>query len=434
MKHTSRLFAVLLAGVCAAPQLAHAAGFYLQEQSAAMQGMSFAGVAADPQDASIVYYNPAGMTLLNGAQSSAGVSVIAPSAKLKDRGTTVTTGGTTRSISATSDDGGNPYSPTPVPHGYIAMPVNDSKTTWLGLSITFPFGMSNEYDQNFFGRYDSTKTVLRVMDVSPAVGYAPYKWLSIGGGMNVQHVDAQLAKAYTNSAAATTPTTATDGWQDLSGEDNTVGYNLGAIVTPVDGTRVGLHYRSAINHDVSGRLITKLPTGLGGTFVRFPGSAKLKLPDMATLAISQDLNEKWTVDAHTVWYGWSNFNELAINLDGTTDTKVTQNYKNTIAFALGARYKMDDQWTFRAGYQFDPTPTQDNFRTTLTPDGNRHWISGGATYKVTDALNLDLGATYIKVMKENIDLERSFLTGTASIHGTTEADIGILSAGLSYKF
>src|SRR5712664_4822324 len=66
---------------------AHASAFALIEQSASGLGNSFAGAAAAAEDASTIYYNPAGMTLLKGPTDlSVGVALINLSAKFSDAG------------------------------------------------------------------------------------------------------------------------------------------------------------------------------------------------------------------------------------------------------------------------------------------------------------------------------------------------------------
>ena len=47
-------------------------------------GNAYAGQAASAQDASTIFFNPAGMALLQGAQASIGVDVIIPKASLPD--------------------------------------------------------------------------------------------------------------------------------------------------------------------------------------------------------------------------------------------------------------------------------------------------------------------------------------------------------------
>src|ERR1700693_3891738 len=71
---------------------AHASAFALIEQSASGLGNSFAGAAASAEDASTIYYNPAGMSLLPGMQLSAGLALINLSAKFSDSGSTAAPG------------------------------------------------------------------------------------------------------------------------------------------------------------------------------------------------------------------------------------------------------------------------------------------------------------------------------------------------------
>src|SRR5438046_4850777 len=72
---------------------AYASAFALIEQSASGLGTSYAGVAAAADDASIIFYNPAGMCLLpGGMQVSAGLALINLSAKFSDSGSTAGAG------------------------------------------------------------------------------------------------------------------------------------------------------------------------------------------------------------------------------------------------------------------------------------------------------------------------------------------------------
>ena len=74
----------LLAGA----QPADAAGFYIKEQSVTGLGRAFAGESAMSEDASTIFFNPAGMTRLQGPEASAGVHLLIPRADLENRGST----------------------------------------------------------------------------------------------------------------------------------------------------------------------------------------------------------------------------------------------------------------------------------------------------------------------------------------------------------
>src|SRR5260221_7455000 len=97
---------------------AHASAFALIEQNASGLGNSYAGAAAAAEDASTIYYNPAGMSLLpGGMQVSAGLALINLSAKFSDSGS-VAAGGRTL-----GGNGGGTGDPPAGPKVYIALGV-----------------------------------------------------------------------------------------------------------------------------------------------------------------------------------------------------------------------------------------------------------------------------------------------------------------------
>ena len=76
--------AMLAFSAIAVSGAASAGGFYIQEQSAAGVGRAQAGNVAAADDASTIYYNPAGMTQLPGVQVDQGIDLIVPDAGLTD--------------------------------------------------------------------------------------------------------------------------------------------------------------------------------------------------------------------------------------------------------------------------------------------------------------------------------------------------------------
>lgn len=405
----------LLALSVALPAPVQAAGFYIQEQSITGLGSAFSGATTNLNDPSTIFFNPAGMTKLQGTQAQAGVSVLVPYSDLTNTGSTLL-GGTI----STSGNGGNPYEPSPVPHGFVSYQINDR--LWAGLGVTAPFGLANEYDRGWFGRYDSTKTALEVFDIQPTVAYKLCDMVSVGAGINIQHAHAILRSAVTNGA--------TEGENQLSGSDVSVGYSLGIQVKPQPQTTVGLNYHSGITHELEGQFVT---TGAVGLNANVNAHAGLKLPDQIGLGVSHKLNDRWTVQGQATWFGWNRFETIApVRDDGVAVPQIYQGYNNTWAYAVGAEYKANERWTLRGGLQYDNTPTVDAFRTSRTPDGDRTWISTGATYAMTPKLDLDLAATYIHMASETIDVSRN--GGLARVRADTNGQIGILALGVKYKF
>ncbi len=416
---------------------ANAAGFYIQEQSVSGLGSAFSGSTTTLTDPSTIYFNPANMTRINGAQAQFATHLLVPNSELTDKGSTAVGG-----ASIVGNNGGNPYDPTPVPNGFVSYQVNDS--LWVGAGVTAPFGLENEYDENWFGRFDSVKTYLRVFDIQPTIAYKINDMVSIAAGLNIQHAEAELTNASQAPAVFGQP----EGVSTLEGDSVDYGYTLGLSVQPIEPLRLGVSYRSAISHELEGSIKTE---GAGTANFDVSGQADLNLPDVLTVGASYDIDEKWTVMGQATHFGWDNFKDITATTDetfsvlgglvsrgaGATVSSVRQGYEDTWAYAIGAEYKASDLWTLRAGMQFDETPTTDEFRTSRTPDGDRTWLSGGATYNVNDSLALDLAATYIWISDEDIDLKRNnaFSTlGQTDVKASTEGNVGIFALGVTYKF
>jgi long-chain fatty acid transport protein len=193
--NAARIAAATLAlatATLAAPPCA-AGGFYLQEQSPKSTGRANAGEAAAADGPETILFNPAGMTELEGTWVAAGVHLLDVKAAQADAGSrrSVPGGGV---IPVGGGDGGNPFNnPVPVPNGYASIQIDDR--LWAGLAINAPFGLVVEYDDNFFGRYDSLRSELFTLNVQPSVAYKFSDSLSVGVGVNFQYVDAELTSA-----------------------------------------------------------------------------------------------------------------------------------------------------------------------------------------------------------------------------------------------
>jgi long-chain fatty acid transport protein len=404
-------------------QSVQAAGFYIQEQSVKGLGYAFSGSTTSIDDASTIYFNPAGMTKLDGAQVNAGVHLLIPHADLTDTGTTVPFG-----AAVGNDDGGNPYDPTPVPNLYAAAPFDfQGRQIWAGIGVSAPFGLGSDYGDNWFGRFDSTETELMTINIQPSLAIQATDWLSIGGGVDIQYADAEL-KAVANPGTG-------EGISTLKGDDWSLGYNLGVMIEPTEKTDVGIHYRSAIDHELDGRI-----TFVNGTASDSDvgGGADLNLPDLATFGVAHDITPQTRIMGQATWFGWSTFDRIrAVSDAGAELQNIEQDYQDTWAFAIGVEHDLNEDWTVRAGYQFDETPTTDEFRTSRTPDGDRNWFSGGATYKWNDKIELDFAATYIDVDDGTINVNRNAAApaiARSDVSANTDGYVGIVAVGLNYKF
>jgi len=424
--------AISIIGLAGTAGTAQSAGFYIQEQSVTGLGSAFSGSVSNLHDPSTIYFNPAGMTKLDGTQVQLGAHLLLPKAELENNGSTTVGGG-----AISGGDGGNPYSPSPVPNFFLSHKFNDVLVAGIGVSA--PFGLANKYDSDWFGRYDSIKTDLTVIDIQPTLALKMGN-LSAGFGVNIQHADAELTSTASTNGVL-------EGLSTLEGNDWSYGYSLG-LQYDHHNTTLGASYRSAISHTLDGRLKTE---GAGTADFNVAGYADLDLPDIATMGLTHEFDGGWRLQGQATWFGWNNFEDITAITDetfsilggavtrnaGDVVSNIVQNYQTTWAYAVGGEYDASEDWTLRMGVQFDATPTTDEYRTSRTPDGDRTWLSVGATYDISDSFSLDMAGTYIWIDNGTIDVDRnnSFSTATKTdVIANTDGSVGILALSGTYRF
>ncbi|NKD76209.1 aromatic hydrocarbon degradation protein [Haematospirillum sp. H1815] len=405
---------------------AAASGFQLREQGSAGQGSSFAGATSSARDLSTIYFNPAGLTHLSGHAAQANMSFVIPSAKFKNNGSTLA--GT---AVLGSNDGGDAGGLALVPSLYaLYSHSNDLK---FGLGINAPYGLKTDYKSGWQGRFHALKSELKTINVQPTVAYRISNWVSVGGGINIQKADATLTTAINNFAASSGTVTG-EGYSELSGDDWAVGYTMGATIQPFSNTRLGIAYKSRIEHTLEGDVRF---AGVGGLaadsrFANTKGSVKLTTPDMLSLGITYNITPAWAVMGEAAWTNWSLFDETRVKkANGSADTVNPENWEDTWFFAVGTNYQATDKLDLSFGVAFDEAPVPDGYRTPRIPDSNRVWASLGAGYAITDSINLTGAYTHIWTGKAPIS--KSSIT-TDVLRGKFDTSVDIVTLGLTARF
>ncbi|MFT7144678.1 MAG: long-chain fatty acid transport protein, partial [bacterium] len=172
---------------------AAAAGFQLKEQSASLQGLSFAGATAKANDASTIFFNPAGMTRLGKKEVLGNVSFIKPTSEFNVDSVTAATGGGASFPISSDDNGGDPSKINAVPSLYGLTTFDNGVK--FGLSVNTPFGLSTNYNEGWVGRYYALKSDLLTINISPNFAYKFNDKLSLGVGAEFQYIEAELSSA-----------------------------------------------------------------------------------------------------------------------------------------------------------------------------------------------------------------------------------------------
>lgn len=413
---------------------ASAGGFYLQEQSQLEIGRAFSGGAASADDPSTIFFNPAGMTELEGVQTGAGGTLLFISSRQRDRGTTRSGPGTTSTSAVGGGSGGNPFaSVVPIPTSYLSAHVGDSPL-WVGLGISAPFGLKLRYDEDFFGRYDSLYSNFFSVNVQPSMAIRMNEGLSIGGGIDVQYASATLTNALPNAVPGSA-----DGHLRVKGNDVSLGWNLG-VLAKRGPAQFGLHYRSRMKHELKGRYAA---TGLAGPLAAGNGETDLRapivLPDIVTASIKFAATDRFTLLATGRFYNWSVFNEIRLLPDGRAPAVKRLDYKDSWSVALGGDYRLSERLTLRAGTMFDRTPTNPDYLTTRIPDGDRIWASTGLSFALNGHMTVHASYAHVFIEKADMDRRDSFYAGSAAqidahIRSLGSGNVDMIATSVTTRF
>ena len=396
---------------------AHASAFALIEQSASGLGNSYAGAAAAADDASVIFYNPAGMTLLpGGMQFSAGLALINLSAKFSDSGSTAPAG-----IASLGGNGGNAGGVSAVPNVYFAMDVAPSWKVGIGVSV--PFGLKTEYDPTWVGRFQAIKSDIKTYNINPSVSYKLDDKTSFGFGLNYQKIDAELSKAVVIGPNAETVAT-------VKGDDTSWGFNAGAMFQATPDTRLGVSYRSSIKYNISGTVNVAAVPALNGD-----ANVDIKMPDTFSIALNHRLDSKWTLLADATRTGWSKIKELRVVTSNGQPPDVTpENFRNTWRVGVGAVHRYDDAWSIKMGLAYDQTPVNDTDRTARLPDNNRLWLSVGGQYRLSKDGTLDFGLAHLVIKDAPINQNAGNAGANGQLVGTYKGSVDVFGAQFAYRF
>jgi long-chain fatty acid transport protein len=283
--------------------LARAGSFAINEQSVSSLGSAYAGGAAQAEDVSTIFFNPAGLALLDRGELQIGGQFIIPSATFQNQGSHLVAPGTPFNHEPlTGGNGGDAGVDHLIPNVYLSQPLFRSPTYGdlsIGIGLSVPFGLETDYQPDWVGRYVALRTKLTTFDIQPTIAYRFLDRISIGASIDVQYASARLSQAIdfgeigaetltpffaalpARLAASGVPLAAIpgavaateraysaagfvpqghDGVGEVHGDDWSVGYTVGLIFEYLKGNelqflqdgRFGFSYRSGIDHTLTG--------------------------------------------------------------------------------------------------------------------------------------------------------------------------------------
>jgi long-chain fatty acid transport protein len=388
------------------------------EGSASAIGNFAAGVAAEGRDASIGWFNPAGLVLIRQKELVAGAVGVLPNASL--------TGEAKFYQSDLADAYLPPYVQSfqnlngarsaVVPNLHIAIPVGDRVT--YGLSIVSPLGLSTNWPKDSALRYAGTLSELRMIDISPEMGGLLTDNFALGWGLDIQYADVSFNNMLGAPAALQyvgSDPTSLDSELINHGTSAGLGFHAGLLLMSNDkNSRFGFNYQYGVRHDFNGysSLTGKLVDNFNGFIdpnvtykVLNLSTNPIQFPNIFTFSVYHQVAPRVAMMGSVVYSTWSSFKTISLKNVAAysaredalyqASAQSLQNYQNTIRAAFGMNFDVNDRWQLRWGGGYDQSPTNDLDRDVRLPDVDKLAIAIGLRWTPSQHVFCDIGYSYL---------------------------------------
>ncbi|MDI3294404.1 OmpP1/FadL family transporter [Janthinobacterium tructae] len=475
MKH--KYLPLLIAVACAGfASTAQASGYRFGSQSVSAQGTADAS-GAEAADASTIFYNPAGLSRLEGTQFLGGGTLVVPHSTYQDTGSKTFTG---RDPRGTTKD----YAPDAVfaPALYASKKLNEQWTVGMGMFV--PYGAKLDYGNDWSGRYAITNIKLEAIALNPSVSFKLNERHSFGFGVTAEHMKAELGQAVdvpgtvkamhdkspaaaiafvtnigrTQGAAAAGAAqqalnNTKDGHASMDGDDWGFGFNLGYLYQMNEGTRFGIAYRSSISHKLKGDTIWDFSqvsnnAAVNGFISAASGKVnsealvELRTPETLSVNAFHQMDDRWALMGDVTWTRTSRLQNLDIQFPPTAEgaERIRQNWKDTYRVSLGTNYKYSENLLLRAGIAHDQAPVRSaELRHPALPDSDRMQYSIGANWKLNANSSLDLAYSYIDFKDADVNYTNDCSPVKKGCTGNGETTKGLFKTrmqliGLAYNY
>jgi long-chain fatty acid transport protein len=372
-----------LGALCCWTSPVQGSGFRNLDQSASGTAQSNA-FTAQADDASAVYYNPAGMTQLRGVQLSLGTLLAGGTTSFKNAA----------GQTATGDFGGSIAFPPPSSI-YITANLKDLGIMALGdltagFAIISPFGLEKRYPDNGPFSTSVTSAAFQLIDFKPTLAYKFNDQLSVGVGLDIYtflnflgdgHAEAKLNSPGVGGLPPfPTPL-------EINGKDTAFGFNTSFMYTPFRNAdnkplvNVGFVYRSGFSLDLKGQFLVNGATAADAV-------STFKMPQTFTGAIAlwpvRDRDHEWKLELDVDYTDWNSLGNTDVHLSNGATLPFPRNWESGFTIMTGTEYKWLrleklPHWEFalRGGYLFSQNSIPDKTYSPTVPDADNHRVSAG---------------------------------------------------------
>lgn len=336
-----------------------------QDAFATARGEAFVATADNP---SAIYYNPAGITQLEGSQLRAGLYGIYLDPSYRPPSSAPNRGHTYRIENHLAG----------VPQLFCTHSLENHPVSF-GLGVFAPYGLGVEWPQDTGFRTVATEGALTYVTINPVLALRLAPNLSVGGGVSVNYANLEMEQGLLRTPApfANFFRFTGDGWA--------VGYNLGLRWQPHEKVSLGATFRSSTTVTLDGKTEFEQQPVIPPT--RRSAEAEFKFPLSAACGISYRPTPKWNLEFNADYTDWSSFGSVLIRQKAPPPFPVQQDipvrleWQPSWLYAFGVTRYFDSGWHASAGYAFNENSVPDDYYTPLAADLDRHFFTVGTGRK-----------------------------------------------------
>ena len=383
-------------------------------------GMASA-VAVDTKSPSIIYFNPAGLSYLEGTVMAFGVDLIIP--KYSHQNGTVITNTQSQLFA--------------IPDFYIGYKPENQNFAF-GLAINAPYGLGINWGADSFAQLDIVKASLNLINIQPTISFLFTKHLSVGVGVNfnVGTLDSRN-KVDMGQVIGAGFLTGSLFDSRFKGKGFETTLNLGVIWKPIDTLTFGTSFKTGKNLVFEGDLnLTNLPITppiFTSDSASYKAKTTLVIPPIVNWGIAYDVLSNLKVEFDVDWTKWSTFQNQTLNVTDNPllSQTIARNWNDSMMYSIGSEWYAKDWLAIRFGYTYGEKSIPDATLEPSIPDTNRHVIAAGVGIKYKKYL---INLAYNAVISQANSASNSILFPYANLNGTYDAFTNIVALGLEYKF
>ncbi len=352
----SRSVALLLLLLLAVtvPPGARAIGILLpnQDPEAIARGNAFAATADNP---SAIYYNPAGITQIQGFNFEvADINYLGINAHYEP---------------ASGPDQNTHFDVTTVPQIFSTYSLTNLPVSF-GFGFYSPFGLGTQWPEDGSLRTLAIESRMTYLTLNPVVAWKILPSLSIAAGPTINYSRLKIRRGLFSPADEFT----------FDGEDWAYGFTAGILWQPCTKWSFGVSYRSQTTMDYSGSSDYRPAPSFSASSATI---ASVTLPQIVSGGISFRPSPKWNIEADVDYINWDSLNTVMLagtkNIFGSVvgDLPLNLNWHDSWQAKFGVTRYFKNGWYVSAGYFYSSDTSSEEYFTPAVPDTELHTGSLG---------------------------------------------------------